>query len=187
MIFIEHIFSLSNFKKIIFIDRDGILNANLKNYIKSKLEINIIEKSVEAMNIFSKNNIGFIIITNQQVIGKKIISLEKAISINNSIVSYFNKKFNCIIASFICPHLKSDGCLCRKPGTKMIEIAFKLFDIKKENTFLIGDSISDIETAKKLNLRPIFINENSDNYIDNVISFSDLLQAAKYIILSNKT
>jgi histidinol-phosphate phosphatase family protein len=183
MIIIEHLFQINQYKKIIFLDRDGVINVNRPDYVRSKSDIEIISAAVDALIQFKKNNIGIVIITNQQAIGKNILSIEVAVGIHLEVINKLNIKDNSIIASMICPHLESENCLCRKPGIKMIQTASKMLGIEMNNNFFIGDSLTDILAAKKAGLNPICVGNSVYKNIpmSSTLFFDDLLGASNYI------
>jgi histidinol-phosphate phosphatase family protein len=184
MIIIEHLFQVSQYKKVIFLDRDGVINVNRPNYVRLKSDIEIIKTAVDALIQFRNNNIGIIIITNQQAIGKNILSIEEAVGIHLEVIKKLNIKDNSIIASMICPHLESENCLCRKPGIKMIQTASEMFGVEMKNNFFIGDSLTDILAAKKADLTPICVGNSVDKKIpisSNALFFDDLLGVSNYI------
>jgi len=183
MIIIEHLSDISRFKKIIFLDRDGVININKKNYLTSKKEIKLFKCTVKAMEYLQKNYIGIIIITNQQAIGKGIITTGEAIDIHLEILQKLNN--SPVIASFICPHLATDKCECRKPGVKMIKTAQSLFNIDLNENYFIGDSLTDIEAAENSGLIPLHIGKKAimpeKETEKELLHFNNLLDASKYI------
>ncbi len=62
-----------------------------------------------------------------------------------------------IRAVYYCPHQKSDGCACKKPGTALFEKALNDVDIDVKETFFIGDGSMDIEAGKRIGCRTIFV------------------------------
>ena len=92
---------------------------------------------------------------------------------------------------YYCPHYPISGyknenknykisCTCRKPKPGMIIKASKDFNIDLKNSFLIGDSLTDYQTAKAAKVKPIILNKLSDKFIDYKYK-NDLNAAAKYI------
>ena len=102
-----------------------------------------------------------IIITNQQGIGKGLMTKSDLEHMHDEMIKEISKKGGRIDAIYYCPDLASKKCNCRKPGTKMFENAYKDFpeiDIKK--SYMIGDSDSDIEAGKAMHLNTVKVDNN---------------------------
>ncbi|KAA8783806.1 HAD-IIIA family hydrolase [Paenibacillus amylolyticus] len=181
MIIIERTFHYQEYENIIFLDRDGVINVNREHYVKSLSDIEIHNSAYKALSNFRDHNIGIIIISNQQAVGKKIISIEKAIEIHNKIINQFENPP--IIASFICPHLVSDKCDCRKPGIRMIRTASEIYNVQLQGNYLVGDSYTDLLAAENAGLQPILIKKSHEKMktINKAIIFENLYETSKYI------
>ena len=95
---------------------------------------------------------------------------------------------------FYCPHLPTEGCKCRKPGTGLITAIEDEFQTSAENAFFVGDSIKDLIAAKAGKCVPILVKTGKGNeslqqlpvelpdLIDELLVFENLLSAAKFII-----
>ena len=141
----------------LFLDRDGVINEKLENrYVTCIKEFVFIEGVLESFIIISKFFKRVIIITNQQGIGKKIMSIKQLEDIHNymtSEIENFGGKINKI---YFCADLASKENNCRKPGTKMFEKAlvdFPKIDLKK--SYMIGDSDTDIIAGEKMGIKSI--------------------------------
>jgi len=75
--------------------------------------------------------------------------------------SELNRMEAFIDAIYFCPHKPDENCLCRKPGTELIKKAQREFSISLESSWLIGDSVSDIEAANKVGVRSLQMQTNS--------------------------
>ena len=144
-------------KLVIFLDRDGVINKKRSDYVKNTNELEFITNIFKGIKQF--NDLGFtiIIITNQSVINRKIISEEQLKKIHNYMLKIMKKNACNITKIYYCPHRPNEKCNCRKPNTGMIEKAIKDFKIEISNSILIGDSKSDIEAATKMGIKSIKI------------------------------
>lgn len=150
--------------KAIFLDRDGVLNKELGRYTKSKSELVILDHAKEACKKLKKDGYKLIVITNQGGIAKGEYTREDL----DDIHKVLQREIPEIDAIFFCPHHDSIGkCLCRKPDSLMLEKAIYLLKINVEESFMIGDSLRDIEAAKKVGLKGIKIDSNA--YWDNSV------------------
>jgi D-glycero-D-manno-heptose 1,7-bisphosphate phosphatase len=137
----------------LFIDRDGVINQDSPDYIKSCEEFFFIKGSTEAFKLLEQNNIDAFVITNQSVIGRNMVSPEGLDMIfskmKTEIVRYGGK----IKDIFFCPHTPEDGCQCRKPLPGMIFQARDKYAIDLKKSAMIGDSAKDIECAFNAGVR----------------------------------
>lgn len=171
--------------KVIFLDRDGVINKKAPegDYIKSWKEFHFLEKVPEAIHIF--NDLGFrvIVVSNQRGIARGLM----AISDVNYIHEQINKQISAykahIDAFFVCPHEKGT-CHCRKPDIGLFLQSEQIFPVDKLHSFMMGDSITDIEAGHNFGIRSVAIGkplENAEFY------FPNLFQAAKYIMNSGSS
>ena len=135
--------------KAIFLDRDGVLNklSAPHDYVKTFDEF--IWNPYAQELIKEINSLGFlaIVISNQQGIGKGVMSAEFVAQLHKKMNEDLQKTEAHIDAFYICPHLISDVCDCRKPKPTLFFTAAKDFDISLADSFFIGDSETDAEAA----------------------------------------
>ena len=155
-------------RKFLFIDRDGVINKNvgLHKYVLNpnqfKFKTDIFNLLYYLQSFFSH----YIIVTNQQCVGKKMINIKELESIHNMMLNQFKNKKIIIDKIYICQHLESDLCECRKPKKGLFIKAindFNITNIELSNSFMIGDSISDIIPANELNISTIFLGRKENN------------------------
>ena len=141
----------------LFLDRDGVINKKLEErYVRDFSEFEFMEGTIDAISKLTNKFNRIIIITNQQGIGKGIMSDADLNILHTKMEERIEQLGGKINKIYYCPHLEELDCLCRKPRPGMIEQA--LFDfpaIVLENSYLIGDSDSDIETGKRMNLSTV--------------------------------
>ena len=141
----------------IFLDRDGVINKKLEGkYVRNFSEFEFMEGAIDAISKLTNKFNRIIIITNQQGIGKEIMSDSDLNILHTKMKERIEKSEGKINKIYYCPHLEEFDCLCRKPRPGMIEQAlFDFPEIVLENSYLIGDSDSDIETGKRMNLSTV--------------------------------
>ena len=133
-------------KKIIFLDRDGVINEEV-NYLHQIEDFIFIEGIFQSLNYLKKFGYEFIIITNQSGIGRGLYDENDYQKLDLWMKSVFKKHDLDILFSIHCPHTPEDNCNCRKPKTGMFEYCFQKYSISKENSWMIGDSKRDIEAS----------------------------------------
>lgn len=150
-------------KKVVFLDRDGVINQEIGDYVYN-LESFVINPGLEsALQHWSETGYFFAIVTNQGGISKKRYTKDHVYKINAFLDQWFKERnLNLLTISF-CPHHNTiESCICRKPNSLMLEKIIAKYSVSLIDSFLIGDSKRDIEAAEKVGLRGIKIVANSN-------------------------
>lgn len=141
-------------KITVFIDRDGVINFDSPDYIKSCDELFFIPGSIEAIAELTRLGHKVCVITNQSVIGRNFVSpdgLKKIFAKMKDAVINQNGKLTDI---FFCPHIPKDNCKCRKPLPGLFFQAKEKYpDIDFNNSVMIGDSAKDILAAENAKIK----------------------------------
>lgn len=169
-------------EKAIFLDRDGVINKDpgLNSYV-SKIEDFIINKGVyEALINLQKKGFILIVITNQSGIARGHYSKEDFFKITDFMINDLKNKGIEIKEVYFCPHHPDENCNCRKPKIFFVEEARKKYNIDLENSWLIGDSETDIELGINSRCKTILVGEKHINLKPDFKS-KDLLEASKII------
>jgi D-glycero-D-manno-heptose 1,7-bisphosphate phosphatase len=144
----------------LFLDRDGVINVKLDGqYVKNTDEFEFIKGAKVAISKLSKIFNYIIIITNQQGIAKRIMSDKDLNALHEHMLFELKKNGGVIDKIYYCPHLSSENCNCRKPNPGMIQQAVIDFpEIKLAQSYLVGDSDSDILAGNKMGLICVKVN-----------------------------
>jgi len=172
-IIIEHIITqiirrvLNNQKeRVIFLDRDGIINHKPPDhtYITRWEDFEFIEEIFEVLKILGDSGYRFVIVTNQQGVGKGLMSINDLEEIHQNMVLSLEEKDIKIDGVYFCPHTEEENCLCRKPKPGLLYKAMNeltyLIDI--ESSFLIGDSVEDVLAGNSFGCKTILVNRNGN-------------------------
>ena len=178
----------------IILDRDGVINYDSPNYIKSADEWIPIESSIHAIVSLKLMGIRLFIATNQSGIGRGYYQLEDLHAMHvkmNWIIEQQAKNMGCLenvtfsdSEIYFCPHTPDDDCNCRKPRPQMLNEIIADHNLDIEKTCLIGDAKRDLEAALRVNISPILVrtgkgqqteSDNSD-WLDrhHIPTFDDL-------------
>ena len=103
-----------------------------------------------------------IIITNQSVIGRNIISEKKLDEIHIELKNYLKQSNTYVDSIYYCPHIPEQNCDCRKPKPGLIFEACQDFDIDLKNSYFIGDSISDLDAAGNAGCKGILLKQHQN-------------------------
>ena len=141
----------------LFLDRDGVVNVKLDGrYVQNADEFEFMpgaENAIAKLSIIFKR---ILIVTNQQGIAKGIMSANDLNTLHQYMLQQLKVKGGVIEKIYYCPHLAAANCSCRKPNPGMIQQAIIDFPtIKIEESYLIGDSDSDIIAGDKMGLNTI--------------------------------
>lgn len=144
-------------KKYIVLDRDGVINVDLFDYVLKNEDFKFENGSLEAILELHKNNYEIIVATNQQCINLHLISAEGIDQINNFWIQKVKEKGGKILHVEVCPHRKEENCDCRKPKTGLLIAAEKKLNINLKGSYFIGDKLSDLECAISHGCKPILV------------------------------
>lgn len=141
----------------LFLDRDGVINKKLEQrYVTNFDEFVFVKNSDVAIRKLHKIFKRILVVTNQQGIGKGIMTEDDLNLLHLQMQRELSVDFDLIDKIYFCPCLEGDDCNCRKPKIGMLENAKLDFpEIKTEDSFLVGDSDSDILAGKKFGLTTI--------------------------------
>ena len=131
----------------IFLDRDGVINVNRDDYVKDWSEFEFLPGAIDALKKINSSRYMLILITNQSPIGRGIFTTETLDQIHYNMLHELGKVGARIDAIYYCPHKPNDGCSCRKPKPGLILKAASDFGIDLKNSWMIGDSESDIKAG----------------------------------------
>ena len=133
-------------KKIVFLDRDGVINKEV-GYLYKIEDFDFISGVFEACLYFQLLGYQIIIVTNQSGIGRGYYNENDFHQITEWMLEQFNKNNIEILDVFFCPHAPDSTCDCRKPKPGMFNQANNKHDIDMKNSWMIGDKEADIKAA----------------------------------------
>jgi len=146
----------------LFLDRDGVINRRLANdYVKTPEEFVFEEGALEAIAKLSKCFERIVVVTNQQGVGRKLMSEKTLHEIHDHMKNEVEKTGGKIDAIYFCPDLTHSKSLYRKPNVGMGLLAKRQFpEIRFKQSVMIGDSISDMKFGKKLGMKTSLISND---------------------------
>ncbi len=141
----------------IFLDRDGVINENRSDYVKSWSEFRFLPGSKEAIANLTRAGHRIVVCTNQAGVAKGTISVGTVEEIHRRMVAEIAQAGGSIERVYYCPHSKDENCSCRKPRPGMLLRAREELGIDMHDAILIGDSISDMRAALAAGVHPILV------------------------------
>jgi D-glycero-D-manno-heptose 1,7-bisphosphate phosphatase len=131
----------------IFLDRDGTLNRERADYVKSWSEYEWLPGALAALAQLATLQLPILVITNQSAVGRGIISIDGLSSVHAQARAEAEACGGRIDEFFVCPHTPGDGCDCRKPKPGLLLAAAARYDLDLERCVFVGDSITDMQAA----------------------------------------
>jgi D-glycero-D-manno-heptose 1,7-bisphosphate phosphatase len=154
--------------KAVFFDRDGVLNKERKDYVKSVDELEIFENIGEIIKKLKNNGFKIIVITNQSAINRNLTNDKKIIEIHNSIQKFLKNYNTSIDRFYYCPHLPNENCDCRKPKSGLLIKAASDMDIDLQSSWMVGDNDTDIIAGENVGCKSIKIKNNHE--LENAVN-----------------
>lgn len=185
---------MSKDEKIIFIDRDGVINKDPGgwteyNYVTRWKDFHFLAGAKKAIKKLSERGYAIIIISNQAGVGKGFYSKGRLGAITTRMSDEIRRAGGRISKTYYCIHQESDHCDCRKPQIGLFKKAEKELKVRAEGSYFIGDSQADVEAGKKACLVTIVVlsGKTSSRDIDKwrikpEFIFKDLLEASNFIL-----
>ena len=143
--------------KIIVLDRDGVINEDSDEYIKTPEEWLPVPGSMEALATLKERGIHVAVATNQSGLGRQLFDEIALANIHHKMCSMAEDHGGFIDGVFYCPHLPDAGCRCRKPATGLLEQIETELGVELAGSFFIGDSLKDLKAALAFDMRPVLV------------------------------
>ena len=143
--------------KLVVLDRDGTINHDSDQYIKSPAEWKPIKGSLEAIARLSQNGWRVVVATNQSGIGRGLFDMATLNAIHDTMHRAVHLAGGRIDAIFFCPHAGDSNCECRKPKPGMLLEIAKRMNVELEGVPMVGDSLRDLQAAVAAGARPVLV------------------------------
>jgi D-glycero-D-manno-heptose 1,7-bisphosphate phosphatase len=131
----------------IFLDRDGVINRERADYVKSWDEFQLLPNVLDALQKLATLHIPICVITNQSAVARGHLSPAALAEIHQRLSRLVTAQGGQIDAFFVCPHHPDDACACRKPKPGLLHQAAHQFDLDLRHCLFIGDAYTDYLAA----------------------------------------
>lgn len=175
--------------KLIVLDRDGVINHDSDQFIKSPDEWRAIPGSIEAIARLNHAGYRVVVATNQSGIGRGLFDMAMLNSIHEKMVKTLAQAGARLDAIFFCPHTGDSRCECRKPRPGMLVEIGKRFNAELTEVPCIGDSLRDLQAAQAVGAQPMLVltgkgekTLRDGNFPKNTVIFPDLAFAASALL-----
>jgi histidinol-phosphate phosphatase family protein len=150
---------MSKLRKAIFLDRDGVINKERSDYVKTVEELIILDVAAPIKKL-KENDFLVVVVTNQSAINRGLTTHQNIEQIHSAIQEHLKKKGTQIDAFYYCPHRPDENCTCRKPKPGLLKKATSDLKIDLRSSWMIGDRDSDIEAAQSVGCKSVKITDS---------------------------
>ncbi|MCK5639815.1 MAG: D-glycero-beta-D-manno-heptose 1,7-bisphosphate 7-phosphatase [Gammaproteobacteria bacterium] len=178
--------------KLIILDRDGVINYDSDDFIKSVDEFRFLPGSLDAMAQLSKAGYTIAVATNQSGIGRGFYDIATLEKMHDKLTASLSELGGKISMIAFCPHGPDDGCDCRKPKPGMYHQIAKALNCALDNVPVIGDSLRDLQAAQIVNAKPILVRTGKGERtlangegLDGIPVYSNLSAAVAALLMSD--
>jgi len=142
---------------LLILDRDGVINEDSDDYIRTLEEWIPIPGSIEAIADLSRAGFQIAIATNQSGLSRGFFTLDTMEEIHASLCQLVEEEGGRIAGIFYCPHLPGEGCTCRKPATGLLQAIEAELGESAVGAYFIGDSLKDLQAAQAYGCLPVLV------------------------------
>ncbi len=171
--------------KLLILDRDGVINQDSEQFIKSPDEWVPIPGSIEAISRLSQAGYDIVVITNQSGVGRELFSADKLSQIHLRMISEVQKHGGKIQSILFCPHHPDDDCHCRRPKTGLYQELAQRLNISFNGIFSVGDSLRDLQAAKAAGATPVLVKTGNGSKTRKKILHDETLELQDTLVFRN--
>ena len=181
---------------LFILDRDGVINQDSDDYIKSASEWRPIPGSIDAIAKLHQAGYTVVIATNQSGLGRGYFSIDDLEAMHRKMRELVEAAGGYISGIYFCPHLPSAGCQCRKPNTGLLDSIEAEWG-SVEGAPLVGDSLKDLQLAARKNCQPILVrtgkgqktaqqlSDGQEPSLNQTPAYKDLAEAVNHYLEEN--
>ena len=143
--------------KLVILDRDGVINQDSDQFIKTPEEWKPIPGSLEAIARLTHSGFRVVVCSNQSGVGRGLLDMAALNAINDKMYKALAPLGGRIDALFYCPHPAEANCACRKPKPGMFQVIAKRFNVSLSGVPSVGDSLRDMQASASVGCQPMLV------------------------------
>lgn len=174
--------------RFVLLDRDGVINRKIRNgYVLAWSQFAFLAGALDALRMFRDAGYVPLVVSNQAGVGKGLMTRSTLDLITRRFSKRVEAAGGCIGKVYYCTHRREQRCACRKPRAGLLLAAQREFHFEFAETYLIGDSASDLIAAKRAGCAAVIVNGNAASQVNewaippNAV-VPDLKTAAEFIL-----
>jgi D-glycero-D-manno-heptose 1,7-bisphosphate phosphatase len=175
--------------RLVVLDRDGVINRESPDFIRSPTEWVPIRGSLEAIAALTRGGYRIVVATNQSGVGRGLFTASMLTTIHDHMQRQIEHAGGKLAGIFVCPHHPDDGCECRKPKPGLLRQIERQFACSLAAQPVVGDSERDIRAAQAVAARSILVRTGNGRKAetalvpgDRVQIFDDLAAVARALL-----
>lgn len=175
--------------KLVILDRDGVINEDSDDFIKSPDEFIPIPGSLEAIARLKQAGYQIAIATNQSGLARGYLDLDTLNAIHGKLHLLLAQVQGSVDGIYYCPHGPDEGCDCRKPEPGLYVQIGQDFNMSLEGIPVIGDSLRDLEAARAVGAKPILVRTGKGSRtiaagegLENIPVYENLAEAVDTVL-----
>lgn len=141
----------------VFLDRDGVINENRSNYVRTPDHVRFIPGALAAIARLAAHDWAIVVVTNQSSIGRGLVLPSVSEEINRHVRRHIEQAGGRVDAFYVCPHAPEAGCACRKPEPGLLLNATADLGLDPSRSFMVGDALSDVIAGQRAGARSILV------------------------------
>jgi D-glycero-D-manno-heptose 1,7-bisphosphate phosphatase len=175
-------------EKYVLMDRDGVINEDSPDFIKTPDEWIPLPGSLEAIALLHKHGFIVVVITNQSGVGRGLLNTATLERIHAKMAAMAETQGGKIERIYVCPHAPDAGCACRKPKPGLLHAFARDYRADLQNLPFVGDAMRDVQAALAAGAKPMLVQTGkgrktlTDNPDFNFPVFENLYAAAQFIV-----
>ncbi|MBW3568474.1 MAG: D-glycero-beta-D-manno-heptose 1,7-bisphosphate 7-phosphatase [Proteobacteria bacterium] len=175
--------------KVLVLDRDGVINADSPEYIKSPEEWHPLPGSVDAIARASRAGYTVAVASNQSGVGRGYFDIDTLSAIHDRMIETVEAAGGRIDLIVFCPHAPDEGCECRKPKAGLLRRIESELSVALAGSWMVGDSMKDIAAARVVDMQPVLVRTGNGADVEReleessgVLVFDDLASAVDRLL-----
>jgi D-glycero-D-manno-heptose 1,7-bisphosphate phosphatase len=144
-------------RRAVFLDRDGVINENRSEYVKSWDEFHFLPGALASLARLAQSPFSIVVVSNQSAINKGLVSWAEVNQVNAQMVRQVKANGGRIDGIYVCPHRPDEGCRCRKPEPGLLLQAAAELSIDLRSSFLVGDALADMQAGLNGRCLPLLV------------------------------
>ena len=178
-------------RSAVFLDRDGVINENRSEYVRSWDEFRFLPGALASLARLARSPFAIVVLSNQSAINRGLVSRSEVDAINGRMVRQVEANGGRVDGVYVCPHRPDEACSCRKPEPGLLHQAASELDIDLASSYLVGDALCDMQAALSARCVPLLVltgrgqeelvSAHGARVVDFVY-FPDLPQAVDFIL-----